>query len=157
MRRLPLFALNTALPGAGLVLRARLGVGLALLLPALALLSVGVLGFGLRDDPAALLEGAAALVAYLGCSLLAAIAWWWDGLHRPVDGAAVLALHHQAASAYLKDQLPAAEEAARRLTRLLPEEPGAWRLLELVARARGEAGVAAGAGQRARRLDNRQP
>src|SRR5258708_464391 len=93
-----LFALNAALPGAGLVLRARLGVGRALLLPAWALLGVAVLGSGLRDAPAVLLKGAAALVAYLGCALLAALAWWWDGLRRPVDGAAVLALHRQAAT-----------------------------------------------------------
>ncbi len=151
------FAFNVAVPGAGLVLRNRLGLGLALLLPALALLSLGILGLGSRDDADAMVKGAAALIAYLGFALLAALAWWWSTWFRPVDGAVVMALYREAAAAYLAGQLPAAEAATRRLIRLLPGEPGGWRLLELVARARGEGRLAASAGHRARRLDNRAP
>jgi hypothetical protein len=146
-------ALNSLLPGSGLVLRRRLVPGLSLLIPALVLVSAGVIGTYDRDDPALQVHGAMALVAYLVCSVLAAVAWWWSDRPVRIDQVQVQALYRAAATAYLQNQLLAADQACHRLTRLLPNEAGSWRLLELVARARGSLSQATAAGQRAKRLD----
>lgn len=153
MQALLTCALNSLLPGSGLVLRRRLLPGLLLLIPALALVSVGVIGLCDRDNPALQVLGAQAMLAYLGCSTLAAVVWWWSDRPVHIDQRQVQELYRAAATAYLVNQLPAAEQASHRLTRLLPNEAGTWRLLELVARARGSLAQATAAGQRAKRLD----
>jgi hypothetical protein len=148
------FAFNALLPGAGLVLRRRLVPGLGLMVAALAGLSIALISLAAGEEPAAQLRGALALLAYLGCAAAAALCWWLGAGARPVDAARVHALYRAAATAFLHDDLAAAEAAARRLTRAAPAEAGSWRVLALVARARGRRGLATAAGQRALRLDN---
>jgi hypothetical protein len=155
MADLLLFTCNAALPGSGLVLRRRLVPGLGLLLAALAGLSIALISLPAGAEPAAQLRGALALLAYLGCAAAAALCWWSGA--ATVDAARVHALYRAAATAFLADDLAAAEAAARRLTRALPAEAGSWRVLALVARVRGRPGLATAAGHRAIRLDNQQP
>ncbi len=158
MAELPLFALNALLPGAGLLLRRRLASGLATLVPALAALSAALIaltGAGGLAAPAAQRGAGLALAAYLACVLAAALAWWLAGARAVPASAQVHALYRAAATAFLTGELPAAEAAARRLTRALPAEAGSWRVLSLVARAHGHGALATAAGQRAIRLDNR--
>jgi hypothetical protein len=154
MADLPLFTVNALLPGSGLVLRRRLVPGLGLLLAALAVLSVAAISLAGGAAPGAQLRGALALLAYLGCAAAAAATWWLGAAPAPLDAMTVHALYRAAATAFLGDDLAAAEAAARRLTRALPAEAGSWRVLALVARAGGHAGLATAAGQRAIRLDN---
>jgi hypothetical protein len=153
MAGITLLMLNCLIPGSGLVLRRRLILGLSLLLPALALVSIAIIGLIDRDRPTGQVQGAIALLAYLGCSVLGALAWWWCERVPRIDPARVHELYRAAAAAFLGDRLAEADQAARRLTRLLPHEAGSWRLLELVARARGSATQATAAGQRAKRLE----
>ena len=154
MADLLLFAFNAALPGSGLVLRRRLVPGLGLLLAALAGLSIALISLAGGPEPAAQRHGALALLAYLGCAAAAALCWWIGAGAATVDAARVHALYRAAATAFLADDLAAAEAAARRLTRAAPAEAGSWRILALVARARGRPGLATAAGQRAIRIDN---
>jgi|GEM_PF-3990447 hypothetical protein len=148
-----LFAVNCVLPGSGLLLSRRLLTGLALLGGSLGLLSAVAIGLCERDQPAVRLAGAISLAAYPGWCALGALAWWWCCRSAVVDPARVHALYRTAATAFLTGQLEAAEVAAGQLTTLLPSEAGSWRLLELVARARGQAARATAAGHRAKRLD----
>lgn len=152
MPRLPLIALNALVPGAGLLL---VRPGLAPLLPALlGVAGLSVLGAALLagDLPQAPLAGWVGLglwaAAVLGTSL-----WWWAGERvRSRDLGAIRAAWRDAAERYLRDDLRGAVQAARRLTALAPAEPGAWRLLELVATAGGDARLAATAAARAAAL-----
>jgi tetratricopeptide (TPR) repeat protein len=154
MPDLLLFAVNGMLPGSGLVLRRRLVSGLGLLLAALAALSVAAISLGAGAEAAAQLRGGLALLAYLGCVAAAALCWWLGGVSATVDAMTVHQLYRAAATAFLAGELSAAEAGARALTRALPTEAGSWRVLALVARARGRSALATAAGQRAIRLDN---
>ncbi len=154
MADLLLFAVNALLPGAGLVLRRRLVPGLALVLLALAGLSIALISLAAGSEPAAQLRGALALLAYLGCAAAAALCWWLGAAAAPPAAGRVHELYRAAATAFLADDLAAAEAAAQRLTRAAPAEAGSWRVLALVAGARGRRGLATAAGQRALRLDN---
>jgi hypothetical protein len=153
MADLMLFACNGLLPGSGLVLRRRLVPGLGLLAVGLAVLSVALISLSAGAAPAAQLRGALALFAYLGCSAAAALAWWSAAPGAPLDAARVHELYRAAATAFLAGELTAAAAAAQRLARAAPAEAGSWRVLALVARARGRQAEAYAAGQRAIRLD----
>lgn len=152
MARPLLVVLNAVVPGAGLLL---LRPGLLPVLPAVA----GVVGLSAlvaaalaRDLPEAPLAGWAGLglwtLAVLGSTL-----WWWAGERLNTrDLVAIRAVWREAAERYLREDLAGATSAARRLTALAPAEPGAWRLLELVARAAGDPRAAAAAAARATSL-----
>jgi len=145
---------NLVLPGSGLVLRDRLAVGTLLLLAALlALVVVGTAGLIATPafaDELRLIAGG----VYLLAALLAAGGWALWERRVTVDERALLETYRAAAAAYLRDEA-AAIDHARRLCRRAPSLPGAWRLLELVATARGERALARSAAQRARRCDER--
>jgi hypothetical protein len=117
-------------------------------------LSVAAISLPAGAAPAAQLRGALALLVYLGCTAAAALCWWLGAGAATVDAARVHELYRTAAAAFLADDLAAAEAAAHRLTRVAGAEAGSWRVLALVAHARGRAGLATAAGQRAIRLDN---
>lgn len=146
MTRAALF--DVVLPGAGLVLRGRVGLGLALLVPALAVATLLTLsGLLATADFAATLRW-----WMIGCyGVLAAVAvaaHLWMTRGRVADPQVMRDLHRQAAQALLNDRLPEAVDAAERLTAAAPREPGAWRLLAHVA-------VAAGDRKRAGRAERR--
>jgi hypothetical protein len=154
MRRFALLVLNSVLPGTGLALDGQVVPGLALLLPALACLSAILLS-PWSADPDAWRLGLGATAAFLALSAGASTALWWRERRSRCDPALVQRLFREAAARYLRSEWAEAEVAARRLTRAAPEEPGAWRVLELVARGRGATRLATIAGSRAQRLDNR--
>ena len=95
---------------------------------------VGVMGLSAlvgsalaRDLPEAAIVGWVGLglwtLAVLGSTL-----WWWTSERvRTRDLVAIRAVWREAAEKYLRDDLPGAVSAARRLTVLAPAEPGAWR------------------------------
>jgi hypothetical protein len=145
--------LNLAVPGAGLLVRGRVALGLGFILPAIFTLSALVLAH-LVATSAAL--GGWRLGLAAAYALFAAAA---TGLHaallreRPLDGEAVRALHRQVAAAHLADRHGEAVAGARRLVAAASGEPGAWRLLALVAEGAGDAATATRARQRARGLE----
>jgi hypothetical protein len=151
MARLLLILANSLVPGLALMTHGRLVGGLALLVPALAGLSLWVVVAGPAGQPSAWQAGLAGVLIYLGCALAAALAWWRIAAHAPPDPAQVRALHRVVAAHYLRGEWPAALPAARRLARLAADEPGAWRMLELVAHGAGDARTARQAAARARR------
>ncbi len=152
MARPLLVALNALVPGAGLLL---LRPGLLPLLPAL----IGVVGLSLltaatlaRELPEASVAGWTGLALW-AAAVLGSTLWWWAGERvQARDLVAIRAVWREAAERYLRNDLVGAASAARRLTALAPTEPGAWRLLEMVARAAGDARAAATADARATAL-----
>jgi len=145
--------LNLALPGAGLLLRGRLTLGLGFLLPGLFMLS-GWMLMHVAATSTALANWRLALGGtYL---LLAAAATVVHAIllrERVVDTELVSSLHRQIATAHLNNRHPEALADARRLTTVAPKEPGAWRLLALVAEGAGETKMAVKARTRATSID----
>ena len=89
----------------------------------------------------------------MAAAVLGSTLWWWAGERvQTRDLVAIRAVWREAAERYLRNDLVGAVSASRRLTALAPTEPGAWRLLEMVARAAGDARVAAAAAARATAL-----
>lgn len=136
-RRLPLILANTLLPGSGLVVVGRLISGLVGLLGALVagavwlmapLVTTGVFTGKVRIW---------AMLCYAGLALLATA--WLAFCQRPrrYDEQAVRQEFLKAATAHLRNEPGPALAAARRLVRLAPHLPGAWRLLEMMATAAG--------------------
>jgi len=146
---LALFLINLPCPGAGHVVRGRVGLGLSFLLPALfvltALLLVSLIG---TADWAAGVR-AWLLGGYLLLALAATAAHAAIDRPRVVDAEQVRQFHRAAAIAFLGDRHPEAVAAAERLAAHAPGEPGAWRLLALTADAAGDR---ARGGQARRRL-----
>jgi hypothetical protein len=144
---------DALLPGSGLLARGRLGVGVALI--AAGALAASALALGLAGVPGfdgGLVRAAA---AYLALGAAAALGGWSLDRGSRIDPTAVRAAHDEAAAAFLRGENPAALAAARRVARLAPQEPGAWDLLALVARAAGDPGTADRAERRARALERR--
>lgn len=145
--------LNVVLPGAGLLLR-HAGAWPAMLAVAGAIgLSLVAAAFAAPGSATVALAGWCGLVLW-GAAVLVA-AGTWAVLERPSsrDLAAIQPLFREVAKAYLTGDLPAAEQAARRLVRLAGAEAGAWRLLALVLRARGRGPEATRLDRRAARLE----
>lgn len=148
------YVANTLLPGSALIARGQLGIGLALLVVAfLALCLAGLALAGVPGFDAAFVARDAG--AYLALGLAADLGLWALTRGRRIDPAVVRGIHREAATAYLRNDLPTAMAAATRLTRVAPQEPGAWDLLALMAKAAGQAGVAAKATHRARAIERR--
>jgi hypothetical protein len=151
--RVSALVLNTLLPGMGLLLRrpgwlpalpACLGIaGLTLL--AIALLTAG-LAFTIP-------LGWVGLGFYVVAALLGG-ALWFDA-ERPSsrDLATIQPLFRALAEHYLRNELPQAEQLARRLTGLASGEAGAWRLRGMIYRAQGLKRQAERAEKHAQRLD----
>jgi len=136
--------MNLPFPGAGHVLRGRVGLGLALLLPALlvatAVLLVGLIGTSTWAGP---VRGWL-LGAYLLLALGATASHLAIDRVRHTDPERIRQLHRQVAIAFLADRDADAVAGAERLVAHAGREPGAWRLLALTAdtvgdRARGGA------------------
>ncbi len=149
------YVANALLPGAALVARGQLAVGLGLLVAALLALCLVALGFaGVPGfDTACIARDA---LAYAALALAADLGLWALARQPRIDAVAVRGVHREAATAYLRNDLPAAVAAATRLTRIAPGEPGAWDLLALMAKADGKAAIAAKAARHARAIE-RQP
>lgn len=146
-------ALNVVLPGAGLLLRhAGLWPAIPAVLGAIGLSLVAV-AFAAHGSLTAAGAGWIGLALWSTAAMVAAIAW--AVLERPSsrDLSAIQPLFREVAKAYLTGDLTAAEQAARRLTRLAAAEAGAWRLLALILRAQGRAGEATRLDRRALRLE----
>ena len=130
--------LNLPFPGAGHVLRGRVGLGLGLLVPALllltALLLVGLIGTAAWAGSvrAWLLGG------YLLLALGATAGQFLIDRPRLTDPEQIRQLHREIAVAVLADRDAEAVVAAERLARVAGHEPGAWRLLALTADAAGD-------------------
>lgn len=154
MRRYALLVLNAVLPGTALALDGHVIPGLALLLPALACLSAALLS-PWSADPEAWRLGLGATAAFLALSAASSASLWWRERRGRLDPVLIRRLFRETATRYLRNELTDAEIAARRLIQAAPEEPGAWRVLELVARERGAIRLATIAGSRAQALDNR--
>lgn len=145
--------LNLAFPGAGLLLRGRLGLGLSLLLPAVVLLSALALAQVVATST---MLGSWRLGILGGYILLGGLA---TALHavllreRPVDPEAVRQLVREVAAAYLGQRPAEAVAAAQRLVKLAPRQAGSWRLLAQVSDSAGDATTAGRARRRADQLD----
>ncbi|MBA2482557.1 MAG: hypothetical protein H0V44_17980 [Planctomycetes bacterium] len=150
---MPAYAINALVPGSALLTRARLAVALPLVVAALACASLAALAV-LASVPG--IDGLAvhALLGYAALGVVATVALWHHDRAGRIDPARVRALHREAAAAYLRSDLVAAERSAGLLIRAAPREPGAWNLMALVAQARGNAPGARRAARRARALES---
>jgi hypothetical protein len=153
MPRSLVLVINALVPGCMLALRGRPGPGTTLLAGAVICLSV-VCAVGVLGEQGSPLIALVAVLAYLVLMLAASMAFWWllDGRHA--DPAEMRRLHLIVAQAYLRDDAATALSAARDLTRMAPSEPGAWRLLELVATS--DPSLTRRAARRAARLEAEQ-
>ena len=133
-------ALNALVPGCMLALRGRPGFGLLLVAAAVICLSLAVVGAFLAG-PAWHPAAHVALLAYLVLAAFSSVALWWRSRLNPIDPIAVRRLHRAAAAAWLRDESAAALTAARTLTTTAASEPGAWRLLELIAHSPADAAI----------------
>jgi hypothetical protein len=138
--------MNAVFPGSLLVVRGPVLAGTILLALAVAALSAGIIGTVIAL-PTLRAAGAG---AYLLLAVAASLVIWFR-IRPAADPAAWRRLHATAAAAWLRDDHTAALAAAGALTRQAPAEPGAWRLLALVAADRV---VAANALRRAERLES---
>ncbi len=145
--------LNLPLPGAGLILSGRVWTGVAAAIPALfaATLAVGAALVAAESLRPRVLLGCA--LAYAGLAALTLAAHALAARRPPLDEGRMRELHRVAAQAFLTDRHGDAVTAARELTTIAPHEPGAWRLLAMVASAAGQTAVATRAGRRAERID----
>ena len=147
-------AANALLPGSGLIARGHLGIGLGLL--AAAGVAACAVALGLAGIPGFEGTGALrALGAYLALGVAAVLGALALERGASIDPAAVRAAHDEAAAAFLRGENPLALAAARRVARLAPQEPGAWGLVALMARAANQPDLAASAERRARELERR--
>jgi len=144
--------LNMLLPGCGLILRGRLGLGSALFLPALAAATLAPLVAVVAVDGFRVKLLAVFIAAYVVLAGLAALAWWWQARQERWDPGLVRELHRNAAAAFLRGEHAVARQAAERLCAAAQREPGAWTLLGMAAAAAGDAPAAAAAHRRAGRL-----
>jgi len=148
----PLF-LDAVLPGAGLVVRGRLAVGLPCLVAAVLVIAGVVLA------QLVLIRGSATPVtlSLIGVYVvLIAVAVTVQVLGRPPATPAaelIRTRHRSIAAAWLRGEATVALEGARELSRLAAGEPGAWRLVELIASRSGEKQEAQRAARRAQRLE----
>lgn len=146
--------LIAALPGSALVLRGRLWLGAALLLPSLLCLVLLLLAPLLSTSQ---FLGSFALVLLLIYLSLAGISGLvYVNVVRParVDEERVRTLHRQAAAAYLTGDLNTALTSARALAAEARKLPGAWRLLAMVADAAGDRALAGKARRTLQRLED---
>ena len=150
-----LMVLNLALPGAGLVVRGHLALGIALVLPALLTLAVAALAAGILVRPLAFSVVTTCLGIWATLSVIAATLWWRQDQREHLDPVAVRAIHREAAAAWLKEQPAEALAAARRLVVAAPEEPGAWQLLARIAQDAGDPTLARRAARRAATIEAR--
>lgn len=144
--------LDLPFPGAGHVLRGRVGLGLGLLVPALlvatAVLLVSLVG---TSDWAGPVRGWL-LAAYLALALSAAGSQWLMDRPRPTDPERIRQLHREVAVAFLARRDGEALAAAERLAGYARREPGAWRLVAVTADAAGDAARGGAARRRLARL-----
>jgi len=152
VNRLPALVLNTVLPGTGLLLR-RPGwmpaIPACLGMAGLTLFCIAWLTTGTAST---IVLGWIGLTAYLAAALFAGAMWLKEEQSSCRDLVVIQPIFQAFAGHYLRNDLPAAEQAARRLVRLAASEPGAWRLYGLILRARGAGKKALRAERRAERL-----
>jgi hypothetical protein len=144
--------LDLPFPGAGLLLRGRLTLGLGLLIPALVLLTAVILSGLMATSAWGSQLRTWLLIGYALLALVAIACHLWLARARVIDPDQVRLLYRQAASAFLVDRPAEALAAAERLAAHAGGEPGAWRLVALVADAAGEPARAARARRRLGRL-----
>jgi hypothetical protein len=146
--------LDLLLPGAGLTLRGRLVPGLICLVLAVINVSTVILGRILLASALAAQATWWGISVYVLAGLSAAGMHLWIGRQRAqVDEATLRQEHRRIAAAFLTDRGQEALLGARSLAQRAKREPGAWRLLELVANRNGQAQEAAKAGKRAQSLE----
>jgi hypothetical protein len=144
--------LNVILPGTGLLLRRP---GWAPAIPAcfgmagLTLLGIAWISSGTAST---IPLGWLGLSIYLAAAFTAGLTWLSEEQPSSRDMLVIQPLFQDIAGYYLRNDLPAAELAARRLVKMATSEPGAWRLLGLILRARGATKRALKAEKRAERL-----
>ncbi len=149
-----LVLLNLLVPGAGLLVAGRVAIGAALLLPAILVAAVAGLAAGVLARPLAVPVLLGCLSAWLVLAAVAGGIWWWWARRCAIDPVHVRALHREAAGAWLRGD-GSALAAARRLADAAPEEPGAWRLLALIARDQGDVRTGRAAERRAAAIEAR--
>lgn len=145
--------LNAVIPGAGLVMRDRLAIGLSLLVIALLAVAMVVAGWVLGTPAFAGRISLAAAAGYAVVALLAVVVWWVWERGGPVDAQLLKRGHDEIAAAYLRGDYTLALTAARRLVASAPRHAGCWRLLALVAQGAGITAESERAGQRAERIE----
>jgi len=148
--------LNLAIPGAGLLVRGRLLLGLSLTVSAVLVVSAFILAHVVATSTVLGNSRVSLLAVYV---LLAGVATITHAVllrARPVDAQAVQALFRSVAAAHLTDHHAEAVAGAHRLSTLASVEPGAWRLLANVTEAAGNKGVAAKSRRRAKSLERDQ-
>lgn len=148
---------NACYPGAGLILRDRLVLGLAFAVPALVVVALALL-LALLATPDFRTQVLAVLAGcYLALAILAGLVGWLTERRRPVDAGAVNRAFVDTARALLADpaQPARALTAAREVARLAPAHPGAWRLVALTAHRDGQPATAQRATARANHLVRR--
>ena len=152
MNRLPALVLNTILPGTGLLLRRP---GWVPAIPAcigMAGLTLFSIAYVTTGTVSTISLGWIGLIAYLTAALLAGAIWLREEQSSSRDLTVIQPIFQTFAGHYLRNDLPAAEQTARKLVRLAASEPGAWRLYGLILRARGAGKKALQAERRAEQL-----
>ena len=149
-----LVLLNLLVPGAGLVVAGRLTIGVVLLLPTVLVVAVAGLAAGILVRPLAVPVLFGCLAAWSILAVISGLVWWWWARRCRIDPVRVRLLHREAAGAWLRGEATALA-AARRLAAAAPEEPGAWRLLALIARDQGEPATVRAAERRAAAIEAR--
>lgn len=144
-----LVILDLLLPGVGLTWKGRLAPGLPLLVVALVALVALVLGRLLLVEARIGTTTLAAVGVYLACGLTAAVLQLLARPPQPMAADRLAEAHRRIAAAYLSERGDEALAGAQDLARRAAGEPGAWRLLEVVARGNGRSEVADRAARRA--------
>ncbi len=127
MNRLPALVLNTILPGTGLLLRRS---GWLPAIPAcigIAGLTLLIIAYVTTGTESTISLGWIGLGAYLTAALFAGTIWLREEQSSSRDLTAIQPIFQTVARHYLTNDLPAAEQAARKLVRLAASDPGTWR------------------------------
>lgn len=150
---LPPTVLDCVLPGAGLVLRGRLAWGVPCLVLSVLCLSSAILAQLVVIRPLATWVTLGCLGVYVVVALCAVAVQRLSQRVRTLAGEDLRRRHRAIATAWLSGDNATAVSGARTLVQDAASEPGAWRLLELIAGRGGHPQEAARAGRRARRLE----
>lgn len=122
---------DACLPGSGLIVDGRYGVGAALLVPAIVVLSGMALAVVVGGALAEIVWPRALPIYILLGSIALLMRWRYARLAR-IDPVRARELARAAAKAWLRGKDTEALASAKQLVRAAPELPNAWRMLALV-------------------------
>jgi hypothetical protein len=153
MASLPPIVSDIILPGSGLVLSGRLISGSICLAFAVVALSGAILAQLVVISTRASSVTLTCIAAYVALAVTAVVVRRVTTPKASPGPERIREVHRGISKAFLGGRSDEALTAARLFVREAPGEPGAWRLLELIAGRAGHPVVAKHAGGRARRLE----